>query len=305
MSGTDDTSDRSRAVAGGGDGETNGPGSETRGSRADAVVDRLPPRARRSVETGLAVYRLGEETQVSLLAAAIAYYAFVSMVPLVVLGVVVATVLGGDALADQVVAAASEVLAPAGEELIRSAVRARTGLGGVTVAGLAVLLWGALKAFRALDRAFSLVYGTDPAASILASITDAVLALSAVGAGLGAMVVIGAAVAVLPGQVPGGLGAVALFVTLAVVFLPLYYLFPDADLAVREVVAGAVLAALGWTVLGGVFQLYATYLSGASLYGLLGGVLLALAWLYLGALLLLYGAVLNAVRSGHAPSPDQ
>ena len=282
-----------------------GSGGRRGGGRLDAVLGRLPDGLRRPVETGLAVYGLGKETQVSFLAAAIAYYAFVSMVPLVVLGVVAATLLGGDALADQVVAAAAEVLAPAGEELIRSAVRARTGLGGVTVAGVAVLLWGALKAFRALDRAFSLVYGTDPAASVLESITDAVLALSAVGAGLAAMVVVGAAVAVLPGQVPAGLGVVALAVTLFVVFLPLYYLFPDANVAVREVLAGAALAAIGWTVLGGAFQLYATYVSGASLYGLLGGVLLALAWLYLGALLLLYGAALNAVRSRHAPPADQ
>ena len=298
MSGpTDHPSEETSPADGGGDRAAEG--------RVDALLGRLPDGLRRPVETGLAVYGLGTETQVSFLAAAIAYYAFVSMVPLVVLGVVVATLLGGDALADRVVAAAAGVLAPAGEELIRSAVRARTGLGGVTVAGVAVLLWGALKAFRALDRAFSLVYGTDPAASLLASITDAVLALTAVGAGVAAMVVVGAAVAVLPGQVPGGLGVVALAIALFVVFLPLYYLFPDADVAVREVLAGAALAAIGWTVLGGAFQLYATYVSGASLYGLLGGVLLALAWLYLGALLLLYGAALNAVRSGHAPPADQ
>ena len=304
MSGTGGPSDPAETVAGRGDGGTRTDGG-TSGGRADAVVDRLPPRIRRPAETGLATYRLGRETQVSFLAAAIAYYAFVSMIPLVVVGVVAATVLGGDALADQVVGAAAEVLTPAGENLLRSAVTARQGLGGVTAVGLLVLLWGALKAFRALDRAFSVVYGTRPAESLLHSVGEAALALTAVGAGLAAMVVIGAAVALLPAQVPGGLGALALLFTLVVVFLPLYFLFPDADLAVREVLPGAVVAALGWTVLGGVFQFYATNLSGASVYGLLGGVLLALAWLYLGALLLLYGAALNAVRSGHAPSLHQ
>lgn len=271
----------------------------------EGVEGTLSDRARRAIETGLAVYRLGEETQISFLAAAIAYYAFVSMIPLVVVGVVVASVLGGDALADQVVGAAAGILTSDGEELLRSAMMARTGLGGVTVAGLAVLLWGSLKAFRALDLAFSLVYGTRPATSIVGSIKDALVALTAVGAGVGAVIVVGAAVALLPGQLPGGLGAVALFLTLVVVFLPLYYLFPDADFAVREVVAGAALAALGWTVLGSVFHLYATYVSGASVYGLLGAVLLVLTWLYLGALLLLVGAALNAVRSGHAPASDQ
>lgn len=90
-----------------------------------------------------------------------------------------------------------------------------------------------------------------------------------------------------------------------VVFLPLYYLFPDTGVEVREVLAGAVFAALGWTVLGGLFRLYAMYVSGVSVYGLLGAVLLVLAWLYLGALLLLLGAAVNAVRSGHVSAVDQ
>lgn len=265
----------------------------------------LVRRARPAGETIAAVYRLVEETQISLLAAAIAYFAFVSMVPMVVLAVVVATTLGGDALAEQVVVRAGAVLTPAGEGLLRDAVTARTGLGSVTVVGLVVLLWGALKAFRAMDRAFSEVYGTRSPESIVEAIRDASLALSAVGAGVAAMVVIGAAVALLPGRIPGSLGVLALVVTLFVVFLPLYVMFPGADLTVGEVLPGAALAAVGWTVLGSAFGLYATSFTGTSVYGLLGGVLLALTWLYLGALLLLLGAALNAVRSGHAAAPDQ
>ena len=270
----------------------------------ESTEEPTPPGAvSRAIATGRAVYDLGEAAGISFLAAAITYYAFVSMVPLVVIGVVVATLFGGEALADQVVDIAADVLAPAGEDLLRSAVTARTGIGSVTVLGSAVLLWGALKAFRGLDQAFSQVYGTDPSTSLVESIGEAALALVAVGAGIAAMIVIGAAVALLPGQLPASLGILALFLTLVVVFLPLYFLFPDVDLAPRDVVPGAVVAALGWTVLGGVFQLYATY-SATSLYGLLGTVLLALTWLYLGALLLLYGAALNAVGSGHGRAPD-
>ena len=273
------------------------------GTAADAGV--VTARRARAVEAGLTVYRVAEESRVSLLAAAIAYYSFISMVPLVVLGVAVATTVGAEAFADQVVALAAELLTPEGEALLRSAMTAREGLGSVTVVGLAVLLWGALRAFRALDEAFSLVYGAGPSASLVRSLGVALLALVAVGAGVAATVVVGAAVALLPGQFPASFGVVALFLTLFVVFLPLYFLFPDVELAVREVVPGAVLAAAGWTALGGLFQLYATYVSRASVYGLLGGVLLVLAWFYVGALVLLLGAVVNAVRSGHAPDADQ
>lgn len=294
-----------RTDEGTGDAEA-GPGA---GARTPGAVDRAKPgttgRVARLRSTAEAVAGLASETQISFLAAALAYYGFVSMVPLVVLGVAVATTLGGSALADRLVAVAGDFLAPAGEELLRSAVTVRTGLGGVTAVGLVVLLWGSLKAFRAFDVAFSLVYGTRPASSVLDAISDALVALSAVGVAVVAMAVVGTAVALLPGPFVGVVGAGTLFLTLVVAFLPLYYLFPDADLDVREALPGAVLAGLGWTVLGAGFRLYATYVSGASVYGLLGGVLLALTWLYLGALLLLLAAAVNAVRSGHAPAPDR
>lgn len=258
-----------------------------------------------AVATGLATYRLAVQANLSLLAAAIAYFAFVSAVPLVVLGVLIATTVGGVALADQVVALAGQFLAPAGEDLIRSAVTARQGAGGVTAVGLVVLLWGALKGFRAMDQAFSVVYGTANDQSLPASIRDAVVALSAVGLGMAATILLGAAVAVLDWTAGGFLGTVALVPTLFVVFLPLYYLFPDVDLAVRDVVPGTALVAVGWTILGSGFAIYAATVAGTSVYGLLGGVLLALTWLYFGALLLLLGAATNAVRSGHSRIGDR
>lgn len=253
----------------------------------------------------MATYRLARDVEVSLLAAAIAYYAFVSVVPLLVLGVVLATFVGGETFADRLVDVSGALLAPAGEELLRSAVTARTGAGGLTVVGLAVLIWSGLKAFRALDRAFSLVYGSEPASSIVDGIAEAIVALLAVGAGLGSVLFVVTAVSVLRGPVVGPLGTVALLAVLVVTFLPLYYLFPDVDVAVRDVLAGAVFAALGWTVLGAAFQVYATTVATASIYGLLGVVLLTLTWFYVGALVLLVGAALNAVTSGHAPPPHQ
>mgnify|MGYP000203279435 CR=1 FL=1 len=252
--------------------------------------------------TGVATYRLAKETNLSFLAAAIAYYGFVSAVPLVVLGVLVATTLGGDELAEAVIAIAGQFLAPAGEDLLRAAVRARTGAGGVTAVGLGVLLWGALKAFRALDRAFSLVYGTTAAHSLPASIRDALVALFAVGLGVVATSLVGTAIAIFDASTGGLLGSVVLVPTLFVVFLPLYYLFPDVDCRLEDVLPGTALVAVGWAALGSLFGVYATTVGSASLYGFLGGVLLVLTWLYLGALLLLVGAATNAVRADREPS---
>ena len=256
------------------------------------------------VETARAVYRLTDERHLSFLAAAIAYYAFVSIVPLVVLSVAIATTVGGVPLADRVLDLAGGLLAPAGQELVRSAVTARTGLGGVTAIGLVVLVWGALKAFRALDRAFSLVYGT-ATDSFAGSVVDAVVVLLAVGAAAIAVFAAGTVVALLPGPIVRPLGSLGLALTLFVLFLPVYYRFPDAPLPVRAVLPGTALAAVGGTVLGAAFRVYAATFATTSIYGFLGAVLLALTWFYLGALVLLLGAAVNAVRSGHAPSIDR
>jgi uncharacterized BrkB/YihY/UPF0761 family membrane protein len=42
----------------------------------------------------------------------------------------------------------------------------------------------------------------------------------------------------------------------AVALLPICYVFPDGGVTVREVVLGALVAALGWTTLSGVFRYY-------------------------------------------------
>jgi hypothetical protein len=107
-------------------------------------------------------------------------------------------------------------------------------------------------------------------------------------------------------RVPVGVvGSVALVPTLVVVFLPLYYLFPDVPVSVRAVLPGAVFAAVGWAALAAVFGVYTSTIANTSIYGFLGAVLLVLTWFYVGALLLLVGAALNAVRSGHATGGDR
>lgn len=249
--------------------------------------------ARRIAEEALA---LAAECQVTFVAAALAYYGFLSFVPLVVLGVTVATAAGGESLADELLAVVGQAVTPTGEALLRSAILGAEGRGGVTAFGLVLLVWGSLRSFRGFDRAFSIVYGTDVRKPLGAAIVDAVVVF--VGVGVAALLLAGISVAVVSGTLGDSLGSVALFLSLAILFLPLYYRFPDVPLPVRAAVPGAVFAAAGWTVMGALFQIYAVSFADPSLYGVLGGVLLALTWFYLGALLVLLGAALNAVRWG-------
>lgn len=228
------------------------------------------------------------------LAAAIGYYALVSVLPALLLVTAVTTTVGGPALADRVTVATDDLLTPAGQAAIDDALTGAAGRVGASFVGLAVLLWSTLKVFRGLDIAFSRVYGSADTGTFLGRLRNAVIGLTSVGVGLLAMVAFGAVLAVLPLPVAGRiLGFGVLLVGLFVAFLPLYSVFPGVPTTLRSAAPGAALAAAGWMVLQTGFQAYAAVAPSYELYGLLGGVLLLVTWFYLAAVLLLIGAVLN------------
>ena len=243
---------------------------------------------------------LVRDQELSFLAAAVAYYAFVSLVPSLVLLFATASLLGGEELADSVLAGTGEVLSPVGQELVADALGGASGRAPATVVSIALLIWSTLKVFRGLDVAFSQVYGTQPAATLLGRTRDAAAALGAVGVGLAALVVGNAVVGLSGVGLARVLGPVALVVVLTVTFFPLFYLFPDSGDPARLALPGTVLAAVGWTVLGTAFREYAGVAGQFDLYGVLGGVLLLVTWYYVGSLVLLLGAALNAVLGGRA-----
>jgi YihY family inner membrane protein len=259
----------------------------------------LPPTVKRLVSLVVAVVAIARDEQLTFLAAAIAYYAFVSLFPLALLTVAVATAVGGEELASEVVAMAGETLTPASQEVLRNALVGGEGRGGATIVGLVVLLWSALKVFRAIDRSFSAVYGHGLEEPLAEQLVEAGIGLAAVG--LAGTVAVGVTVAVSLLDLPYGstVGALVTIGALGLVFFPLYYIFPHAEVTVREAVPGSAFAALSWTVLSIVFSVYAArYAAGYAVYGVVGGILLLVTWLYLGAIVLLVGASLNAVLAG-------
>lgn len=253
-------------------------------------------RVRSRLTTARAVARAARAQQITFLAASVAYYAFVSLLPALLLLLVVATTVGGEAFADRVLSMTGEFLTPAGQETIAEAFENAAGRGGATVLGVAVLLWSALKVFRALDTAFQTVYGTTETASFGGQLRDAVTALASIGLGVIAMVGVGGLVATAGfGFVLEFAGVLLLPALLTVVFLPVYYVFPDVQMTLRGALPGTVFVAIGWTVLQAGFQVYAAGAGQYRVYGVVGGVLLLVTWLYIAALLVILGAVVNEV----------
>ncbi|MFB6127203.1 MAG: YihY/virulence factor BrkB family protein [Halolamina sp.] len=243
------------------------------------------------------VFAVAAAGDVSFLAAGVAYYAFVSLLPAVLLALIVAGAVGGETLTTAVFDAVGALLTDSGRAVVERAVDPGFGRGSVTAVGVAVLVWGALKVFRALDTAFARLYGVATDESSLAGVVDAAVVFASVGLGFALTVAVGAALATLRfGPVPETVGLASLPVALTVAFLPMFVRFPDAPVTLRAALPGAAVAGVGWTLLQAGFRLYAS-VAGADPLGVVGGVVLLVTWLYLAAGAVLVGASVNVARA--------
>lgn len=242
-----------------------------------------------------------KENHLTFMAGSLAFYAFLSLIPLFILSFVAASVLGGEAFAQQITGLFESTLTESARELLADVLTDSSGQTGASALGVVTLLWSALKLFRGLDIAFDAVYGVRDPKPILEQLRDAAVVLAGVGLAVAAVVFTAGALTLVP-YVPyvGRLSPLLLVVGLSMTFFPLYYFVPDVDISALEALPGAVLAALGWTVTEFAFQFYVAYAGRYTAYGVVGGVLLVLIWLYYSCLVLLLGAVVNVVLAGHS-----
>ncbi|GGL48713.1 YihY/virulence factor BrkB family protein [Halocalculus aciditolerans] len=258
------------------------------------------------LDTGRAVVAEARDDQVTFLAAAVAYYGFVSLVPLLLLTIAVGTAVGASQVADAVVGATGAFLTPTGEALVRTALENAAGRGTATVAGALLLLWSGLRLFRGLDQAFADIYGKPNVEPLLQQVADGLLVLGSIAVAVVAMAALGVALPVLSTvSVPPVVGSLLLVVVLAVVFVPVYYIFPDVELDVEEAIPGAAFAAVGWTLFAEAFRVYAGYVGDYQLYGILGAAILVVTFLYIAGIVIMVGAVLNAVLAGRTEETDE
>jgi membrane protein len=249
---------------------------------------------------GRDVVSVARDENMTFMAGGLAYYAFVSLVPLGALLFLALAAVGDESFAERVLRLTGSMLSPSASGLLRSHIvgGAVSGTVGASVVGLVTLLWSSLKLFRGLDTAFSEVYETAGDDSFLGTLTDGVVALVTVPVALCVVVVVTTLLSV--GVLDGVrlMAPVTLVGGLMFAFLPLYYVFPDADVSVREVLPGVAVAAVGWVALQQLFHVYVV-LAGSSTGGVVGAVVLFLTWLYFAGVVLLLGGVVNAVHGGH------
>lgn len=258
----------------------------------EAQLDRTATVARLVVRAAMA-------DRVTFLAASIAFYAVISIFPLLLLVLAAGSLLGGEAFAESVVEIARGLFTPQAIQVLEEGLASEIGRSGAGIVGVLFLLWAGLKVFRGLDLAFSIVYGEGEHPTFLSTIVHSLVVLVALGAGIAVIIFVQTAGRILElSRTVEMLSPALVFFSLVVLFLPLYFVFPGVTHSPIDVLPGTVLAAFGWTVLGHLFGIYAAHAGTYALFGIVGGVLLLLMWFYFGAIVLLVGAIVNAVLAG-------
>ena len=265
-------------------------------------VDRLQQRSP-WIAVAVATWRKFGDDQAGNLAALVAYYAFASIFPLLL---VLVTVLDLIARASPTIATTLQNALHAypviGSQVTTSVKHGISGTGIALVIGILLTLYGGRGVATAMQNALNTVWEVPqfrrPAfpKGLLRS-----LGLLAV-IGPGELVTIAlSSIAGGTGHLGGAAGRAAAIVVSLLLNIGLFWLAfrmaTAAEVATRNLRLGAILAAIAWQVL----QLIGGYIVGHQLktnsaYGVFGVVLGLLAWFYLQAQLTLYAAELNAVR---------
>jgi membrane protein len=247
-----------------------------------------------TVETAREIVEVAYDNHLPFMSASVAYYATVSIVPLLTVSLVVLSVFGAT---DLLMDALRSILSGAVEEVLIGALSNQRGQAAAGIVGFLVALWSAIKVFRALSHAFNELYDISSSRTFVDHLWRSLLVLGVLLGGVVLLSTVAVSLSLVDFGVPYPklIGNVAALVVLFLVFLPFYYVLPPTPVTLRHVLPGAALSAVGWVLLQVAFFYYAGSAGGYAAYGFLGAILLFITFLYFAAIVLLAGVVLNLV----------
>lgn len=238
-------------------------------------------------------------------AGSMAYFGVLSIFQLLVLAIVLGSFVLGDGAARDFVIEQVRSGTPFDTAtitgVIDSAINSR---GSMTIIGFGFLLWSGLGIFSALSTGISRVFENAPPRPFLKDKLVGLLLMAITGVLAVSSIVIGIVTGILQEaaadmltRVPGGGTAVWLIGLLLPIFLiflafwVIYKVVPNRPITWREVLPGAVVAALLWTVLRFGFTWYATSVANYdSAFGPISTGITLLVFLYFASVIVLLGA---------------
>ena len=238
-------------------------------------------------------------------ASSMAYFAFLSLFQVAVLGVIAFSLLVGEGEARRLVIGQIESALPLEPgtvaAIVESIIESR---GGVTIVSVAILAWAAIGFFGSLSTGVGRAFATttrrpfwqDKLIGLLLLGGAGLLTLASIGIGLAEGIA-----ARLASRIPDGGRSGELLVDLVGLLLPIllvlvallviYRVVPNRTVTFRQVLPGAIVAALLFTALRAGFTWYATDVARyESFFGPISTIISLLVFLHLASMVMLLGA---------------
>jgi membrane protein len=238
-------------------------------------------------------------------ASGMAYFAVLSLFQVLVLGVIAFSILVGEGEARRLVIGRIESALPLEPgtvgAIVESIIESR---GGVTIVSVALLAWGAIGFFGSLSTGVGRAFATttrrpfwqDKLIGLLLLGGAGILTLGSIGIGLAEDIA-----ARLASRIPDGGRSGELLVDLVGLLLPIllvlvallviYRVVPNRGVTFRQVLPGAIVAALLFTALRAGFTWYATDVARyETFFGPISTVISLLVFLHLASMVVLLGA---------------
>jgi membrane protein len=256
--------------------------------------------------------------------AAIAFYTVTSLAPVLLLVIAIAgLVFGEDAARGAILGQLTGLMGQQAADVLQSALAsASTTSSGVvaTIVGAVTLLATASGMFGEMQVALNRIWKAEPKSGLsnLVRARAASLGLvAALGFLLVVSLVVSAAITALGGYLnawlPFGetllsiLNGIVSLALLTVLFAAIYKVLPDRAIAWRDVIVGAAVTAVLFTIGKSLIGWYLGSSAVASSYGAAGGLILLFLWVYYSTQLFLAGAEFTkvyATRRGRGPVLD-
>ena len=256
--------------------------------------------------------------------AAIAFYTVTSLAPVLLVVIAIAgLVFGQEAAQGALMHQLTGLMGAQAAEVLQSALANASGKSSGIVAsviGIVTLLATASGVFGEMQAALNRIWKAEPKSGTLSRLVRARAAsiglVAALGFLLAASLVVSAALtalgATLNARLPFGealLSVINFMVSLAllaVLFAAIYKVLPDRAIAWRDVIVGALITALLFTIGKSLIGWYLGSSAVASSYGAAGGLIVLFFWVYYSAQIFLVGAEFTkayATSRGRGPAP--
>lgn len=256
--------------------------------------------------------------------AAIAFYTVTSIGPVLLIVVAITGLaFGHDAAQNAISTQLNGLMGQQTAEVIQTAIAGAAGKSSGTVAtiiGIATLIATTTGVFGEMQSALNSIWKAKPRATTISRLIRARAASLGLVAALGFLLIVSLAVSAgltafgnyLDAIVPIGklilplLNFVVSLALLAVLFASIYKVLPDRRLEWRDVIIGAVVTSVLFTVGKSLIGWYLGSIAVASSYGAAGGLIVLLLWVYYSVQIFLLGAEFTKIFANlHGSKQDQ